>query len=64
MEKRRIKLDEYKESQRKGTVLNEDQLAAVSKYEEVVRSLELARELEKQFVTIANDVNNFFKKAF
>lgn len=55
LDKRRQKLEEYKESQRKGTKLNEDQLLAVSRYDEVIRSLELSRELEKQFVTLAND---------
>ena len=45
------------ETQRKGTALNEDQLLAVSKYEEVIKSLELSRELEKQFISLANDVS-------
>jgi len=62
LEKRRQKLEEYKENQRKGTVLNEDQLNAVSKYEEVLRSLELSRELEKQFVGLANDAMKQQKK--
>jgi len=52
------KLEEYKASERKGVVLNEDQLLAVSKYEEVLRTLELSRELEKQFVALANDVSD------
>ena len=46
--------------QKKGTKLNEDQLLAVSKYDEVIRSLELSRELEKQFVGLANDVRPKF----
>ena len=50
-------MEEYKENQKKGTTLNEDQLLAVSKYEEVVRSLELSKELEKQFIGLANEVN-------
>lgn len=62
LEKRRQKLEEYKENQRKGDVLNEDQLSAVSKYEEVIRTLELSRELEKQFVTLANDTMKQQKK--
>ena len=48
--------------QRKGTVLNEDQLLAVSKHEEVLRSLELSRELEKQFIGLANDALKQQKK--
>lgn len=59
LEKRRQKLEEYKENQKKGVTLNEDQLAAVAKYEEVLRSLELAKELEKQFVGLANEVTFF-----
>lgn len=62
LDKRRQKLEEYKESQRKGAVLNEDQLLAVSKYEEVIKSLELSRELEKQFVGLANDAMKQQKK--
>lgn len=62
LDKRRIKLEEYKEFQRKGQTLNEDQLLAVSKYEEVLKSLELSRELEKQFVGLANDAMKQQKK--
>lgn len=62
LDKRRQKLEEYKASERKGVVLNEDQLLAVSKYEEVMRTLELSRELEKQFVTLANDTMKQQKK--
>jgi len=62
LEKRRQKLEEYKETQRKGTALNEDQLLAVSKFEEVIKSLELSRELEKQFIGLANDAMKQQKK--
>lgn len=62
LDKRRQKLEEYKASERKGVVLNEDQLLAVSKYEEVLRTLELSRELEKQFVALANDTMKQQKK--
>ena len=50
------KLEEYKAEEKKGIKLNEDQLSAVSRYDEVLRTLELSRELEKQFVGLANDV--------
>lgn len=43
--------------QNKNETLNEDQLSAVSRYDEVIRTLELSRELEKQFITLANDVS-------
>lgn len=62
LDKRRQRLEEYKASERKGTVLNEDQLLAVSKYEEVLRTLELSRELEKQFIALANDTMKQQKK--
>lgn len=62
LEKRKLKLEEYKDVQSKGTTLNEDQSLAVSKYEEVLRSLELSRELEKQFVGLANDAMKQQKK--
>lgn len=62
LDKRRQKLEEYKHNQKKGQVLNEDQLLAVSKYEEVLRTLELSRELEKQFVNLANDTMKQQKK--
>lgn len=62
LDKRRQKLEEYKASERKGAVLNEDQLLAVSKYEEVLRTLELSRELEKQFIALANDTMKQQKK--
>lgn len=48
--------------QSKKETLNEDQLSAVSKFDEVIRTLELTKELEKQFIALANDVTrkNFF----
>ena len=52
------KLEEYRESESKGEKLNEDQQTAVNRYDEVIRSLELAKELEKQFVGLASDVSN------
>lgn len=62
LDKRRIKLEEYQENARKGAILNEDQLLAVSKYDEVLRTLELTREMEKQFIGLANDAMKQQKK--
>jgi len=62
LEKRRIKLEEYRADQKKGQKLNEDQLSAVSKYDEVMRTLELTREMEKQFIGLANDAMKQQKK--
>lgn len=54
--KTKIKLEEYRTMQSKKETLNEDQLSAVSKFDEVIRTLELTKELEKQFIALANDV--------
>lgn len=62
LEKRRIKLEEYRDIQAKGETLNDDQLNAISRYDEVIRTLELARELEKQFIQLANDAMKQQKK--
>lgn len=42
--------------------MNEDQLSAVSKYDEVIRTLELTKEMEKAFIGLANDVCDNNKK--
>jgi hypothetical protein len=55
LEKRRQKLEEYKDSEKKGESLNADQKQAIERYDEVIRTLDLARELEKQFMSLAND---------
>jgi len=62
LDKRRIKLEEYKENARKGATLNEDQLSAVAKYDEVLRTLELTKEMEKSFIGLANDAMKQQKK--
>lgn len=62
LDKRRLKLEEYKEIQKKGTALNEDQLLAVSKYEEVKTCLEMAKDLDKQLISLANDALKAQKK--
>lgn len=62
LDKRRMKLEEYRATQKKGENLNEDQLSAVSRYDEVLRTLELTREMEKQFVGLANDAMKQQKK--
>jgi len=50
LEKRKGKLDGYRESCAKGKPLNEDQKLAVSKYEEVIGTLEALKELNGQFI--------------
>ncbi|KAM4523584.1 caprin-2 isoform 2-T2 [Fundulus diaphanus] len=47
LEKKKLKLQDYKRRLGQGEVLNKDQMAAVEKYEEVLHNLEFARELHK-----------------
>lgn len=53
IEKRKSKLESYKELQNSGKELNADQKIAVAKYGEVAQTLEFARDLSKQFLGIA-----------
>ncbi|KAB0799382.1 hypothetical protein PPYR_07262 [Photinus pyralis] len=53
LEKRKSKLESYRQLQDSGKDLNQDQKTAIAKYEEVVQTLEFARDLCKQFVGIA-----------
>uniref|UniRef100_A0A3Q1FJW1 Caprin family member 2 n=1 Tax=Acanthochromis polyacanthus TaxID=80966 RepID=A0A3Q1FJW1_9TELE len=47
LEKKKLKLRDYKKRLNRGEVLNKDQMVAVEKYDEVVHNLEFARELHK-----------------
>lgn len=47
------KLESYRELQRSGKDLNSDQKTAVAKYDEVIQTLDFAKELCKQFLGIA-----------
>lgn len=53
LEKRKAKLESYKQLQNSGKDLNQDQKTAIAKYNEVVQTLEFARDLCKQFLGIA-----------
>ncbi|KAF5302321.1 hypothetical protein FQA39_LY10360 [Lamprigera yunnana] len=53
LEKRKAKLESYRQLQNSGKDLNQDQKTAIAKYEEVVQTLEFARDLCKQFLGIA-----------
>ncbi|XP_067856211.1 caprin-2 isoform X2 [Heptranchias perlo] len=55
IEKRKAKLDDYKE-RLKREELNPDQLDAVEKYEEVIHNLEFAKELQKTFVALNQEL--------
>jgi len=55
LEKRKGKLDAYRDTLRKGKALNEDQQSAVDKYEEVIGTLEFTKELMGQFAKLSQD---------
>lgn len=55
LEKRKGKLDAYRDTLQRGKTLNEDQQLAVAKYDEVIGTLEFARELSGQFTKLAID---------
>ncbi|XP_036004060.1 caprin-1b isoform X2 [Fundulus heteroclitus] len=63
MEKKKSKLDDYKVRKNKGEGLNQDQLEALSKYQEVTNNLEFARELHKTFITLGQDIQKVVKKS-
>jgi len=62
LEKRKGKLDSYKQEQEQGKELNGDQLTAVAKYNEVAQQLDLAREMMKQLAQIQTETYRSLKK--
>ncbi|CAN9499102.1 unnamed protein product [Ophioblennius macclurei] len=63
MEKKKSKLDDYQVRKDKGEGLNQDQLEALSKYQEVMNNLEFARELQKTFIALGQDIQKVVKKS-
>ncbi|XP_077050612.1 caprin-1b [Siphateles boraxobius] len=63
MEKKKSKLDDYQARNSKGERLNQDQLEALSKYQEVMHNLEFARELQKSFLALGQEIQKTVKKA-
>jgi len=63
MEKKKGKLDDYQARHDKGERLNQDQLQALTKYQEVTNNLEFARELLKNFLALGQDLQKAVKKA-
>ncbi|XP_072322682.1 caprin-1b isoform X5 [Scyliorhinus torazame] len=63
MEKKKGKLDDYQERLDRGEVLNQDQLDAVGKLQEVANNLEFARELQRSFIALGQDIQKSLKKA-
>lgn len=62
LEKRKRKIESYREEQKNGKELNADQLNAVAKFDEVQLTLEFARDLCKQFTGISLDAAKTQKK--
>ncbi|KAF7987416.1 hypothetical protein HCN44_003178 [Aphidius gifuensis] len=62
LEKRKGKLESYRDIQKTGKELDRDQKIAVAKYDEVLQTLEITRDLYKQIVGIANDAAKLQKK--
>uniref|UniRef100_A0A3Q1EIF2 Cell cycle associated protein 1a n=1 Tax=Acanthochromis polyacanthus TaxID=80966 RepID=A0A3Q1EIF2_9TELE len=62
MEKKKSKLDDYQEKKNKGERLNQDQLEALSKYQEINNNLEFARELQKSFLALGQEIQKAVKK--
>lgn len=62
LEKRKGKLDQILEQSKAGKELNEDQQQAIKRYDEVLRQLDLVRDLHKQFTQISTDSAKQLKK--
>ncbi|XP_063110566.1 caprin-2 isoform X3 [Cavia porcellus] len=63
IEKKKLKLEDYRDRVKNGEQLNPDQLEAVEKYEEVLHNLEFAKELQKTFSGLSQDLLKAQKKA-
>uniref|UniRef100_A0A2H6N9B8 Caprin-1 dimerization domain-containing protein n=1 Tax=Micrurus carvalhoi TaxID=3147026 RepID=A0A2H6N9B8_9SAUR len=62
LEKKKSKLDDYQDRMNKGERLNQDQLDAVSKHQEVSNNLEFAKELQRNFMALSQDIQKTIKK--
>ncbi|ODM91014.1 Caprin-2, partial [Orchesella cincta] len=62
LEKRKLKLDQYRNEQAEGKTLNADQLAAVAKYNEVIQQLEHNRELVSCLRQVHQQTIKFIKQ--
>lgn len=56
------KLTSYRDLQKAGKELNSDQKVAVAKYDEVIQTLEFARDLSKQVTAIATSAEREAKR--
>ncbi|MFT7812609.1 caprin-2 isoform X1 [Arapaima gigas] len=63
IEKKKIKLEDYKKRLKNGETLNQDQMEAVEKYDEVVHNLSFAKELQKTIGALSQDLLKAQRKA-
>nr|XP_019955476.1 PREDICTED: caprin-2 isoform X2 [Paralichthys olivaceus] len=63
LEKKKLKLEDYKKRLARSEALNKDQMAAVEKYEEVLHNLEFAQELHKTLDDLTQTLLRAQKKA-
>ncbi|XP_048886799.1 caprin-1-like isoform X2 [Brienomyrus brachyistius] len=63
MEKKKSKLDDYQAKKNRGERLNQDQLEALSKFQEVVNNVDFARELQKSLLALGQDMQKAIKKS-
>ncbi|XP_037637108.1 caprin-1-like [Sebastes umbrosus] len=62
MEKKKSKLDDCQARKCKGEQLNQDQLDALTKYQEIANNLDFARELQKSFLALGQEIQKAVKK--
>ncbi|XP_072001072.1 caprin-2 isoform X1 [Engystomops pustulosus] len=62
IEKKKVKLEDYRDRLHNGEDLNQDQLEAVERYSEVLHNLEFAKELQKVFAALSQDLIKAQKK--
>ncbi|CAB1345812.1 unnamed protein product, partial [Coregonus sp. 'balchen'] len=63
LEKKKIKLEDYRKRLKHGESLNQDQIDAVEKYDEVIHNLQFAQELHKTLGGLTQDLLKAQKKA-
>ncbi|XP_045928200.1 caprin-2 isoform X2 [Micropterus dolomieu] len=63
LEKKKLKLEDYKNRLNRGEALNKDQMVAVEKYEEVLHNLAFARDLHKTLGNLTENLLRAQKKA-
>ncbi|XP_034731082.1 caprin-1a isoform X2 [Etheostoma cragini] len=62
LEKKKSKLDDCQARKSKGEQLNQDQLDALTKHQEITHNLDFARELQKSFLALGQEIQKAVKK--